>query len=167
MQHCRCTNTDALHMRSPERFGCLACVPQDQLRPLTGPEAGRAHVIFLRSNITLQPLFTDSKNSSSSSTSASASYVPAGLPPAGIPVMAPLSIVGDLSRDADDDFAAAMLDLGFARGLLAVSDQVGSKIQLQLQHLRLQGLAQGPDASRATSLQSPDVWTFLGWAFKR
>jgi hypothetical protein len=62
-----------------------------------------------------------------------------------------------------------VLDLAFAQGLLSVagSGSGSSKSQLQLQHLWLQGLAQGPAAAAARGLESPDVWTLLGWAFKR
>lgn len=38
---------------------------------------------------------------------------------------------------------------------------------LQVQHIVLKGLAQGPAASTAAGLWSPDVWTILGWAFRR
>jgi hypothetical protein len=152
-------------------------VVQDQLAPLTGAEAGRAHVVLLRSNISMQPLFSslpDSANSSrnssgnsSNAASEAAAFVPVGVPLTGIPVTAPLSIVGGLSSDAESESATTVLDLAFARGLLDVTGEGGSKSQLQMQHVRLRGLAQGPGAAAATSLRSPDVWTLLGWAFRR
>jgi hypothetical protein len=145
--------------------------------PLTGPEAGRAHVILLRSNISLQGLFGNSSSSSSSSNSSSSSangsapagaYVPPGVPPRGVPVTAPLSIVGDLSNEEGAGPGATHLDLAFARGLLNVPPQdSGPRGQLRVQHVRLRGLAQGPGAAKATSLQAPDAWTLLGWAFRR
>lgn len=79
----------------------------------------------------------------------------------------PISVVGDLSQDSDGDYATTFLHLGFVKGLLDISGQAGGKSQVQLQHLQLQGLAQGPGAAAASSLQSPEVWTLLGWAFKR
>lgn len=142
--------------------------------PLTGPEAGRQHVILLRSNISLQPLFGSGGNTSSSSSAvANASapagvYVPPGVSHTGVPVTAPLSIVGDLSNEEGVGPGATHLDLAFARGLLSVpSKDSGPKGQLRVQHVRLRGLAQGPGAARATSLQAPDAWTLLGWAFRR
>jgi hypothetical protein len=150
---------------------------QEQLQPLSGSEAGRAHVLLLRSNISLQPLFSanDSVSANSSNAAggaaavAAGAYVPPGIPLAGIPVSSPLSIVGDLSNNLDDvSDADTVLDLSFARGLLDTSGQGGDKKgQLQVQHLRLRGLAQGPGAAGASSLQLPDSWTLLGWAFRR
>lgn len=146
---------------------------QDQLMPLTGPEAGRPHVILLRTNISLQPLFGSGNSSSGGGGSANAStpagaYVPPGVPPTGVPVTASLSIVGDLSNEEGVGPGATHLDLAFARGLLSVPSQdSGPKGQLRVQHVRLRGLAQGPGAAQATSLQAPDAWTLLGWAFRR
>lgn len=153
----------------------LFCAVQEQLAPLTGAEAGRPHVVLLRNNISMQPLFSmpGSANSTGSSSNSSkaaveaAAFVPPGVPLAGIPVPAPLSIVGGLSSDADAESANTVLDLAFARGLLDVTEDNSNQVQLQVQHVRLRGLAQGPGAAAATSLQSPDVWTLLGWAFRR
>lgn len=153
--------------------------PQDQLWPLLGPEAGRSHVVLLRNNISLQSLFDSTAAGSNTSTSTGGSsastidstaavFVPSGVPASGITVSSSLSVVGDLSRDADAGYANTVLDLAFARGLLSVAGSSGtSKSQLQLQHLWLQGLAQGPAAAAARGLESPDVWTLLGWAFRR
>lgn len=133
-------------------------------------------MVLLRSNISMQPLFSvpdsvnSTRNSSGNSSNAAAeaaSYVPAGVPLTGIPVPAPLSIVGGLSSDTESEFATTALDLAFARGLLDVTGESGSKAPLQVQHVRLRGLAQGPGAAAATSLQSLDAWTLLGWAFRR
>lgn len=164
-----------LHACLPGLFQCVTL--QEHLQPLSGSEAGRAHVLLLRSNISLQPLFSAphsandrvSANSSSAAAAAAGAYVPPGIPLAGIPVSAPLSIVGDLSNTLDDvSDADTVLDLAFARGLLDLSGQGGGrKSQLQVQHLRLRGLAQGPGAAGASSLRSPDSWTLLGWAFRR
>lgn len=148
---------------------------QEQLRPLSGSETGRAHVILLRSNITLQPLFAapadpNSRSSTNgSSPAADGTFVPPGMPTAGVSVTAPLSIVGDLSQKGDGPYGDIYLDFSYARGLMAVpaDENNGQNNQMQVQHLRLRGLAQGPRAASASSLDSPDAWTLLGWAFRR
>jgi hypothetical protein len=167
---------------SPQRLrNSVHCDLQEHLQPLSGSESGRAHVLLLRSDISLQPLFSarpNANNSVSANNSnaagvaaavAAGAYVPPGFPLAGIQVSAPLSIVGDLSNNLNDvSHTDTVLDLSFARGLLDMSGQGGGKgSQLQVQHLRLRGLAQGPGAAGASSLQLPALWTLLGWAFRR
>eukprot|EP00878_Enallax_costatus_P023720 GHUV01025257.1.p1 GENE.GHUV01025257.1~~GHUV01025257.1.p1 ORF type:complete len:369 (+),score=91.73 GHUV01025257.1:959-2065(+) len=123
---------------------------REQLKPLGPSEAGRTHVVLLRTNITL-PAATAGSNSG----------LGTDVPPGGLPVPHPITILGDFSNQVP-----AVLDMGYARSLLALPRDAQAD-QVQVQHLVLKGLAQGPAAAVATSLAFPDVWTILAWAFNR
>jgi hypothetical protein len=84
-----------------------------------------------------------------------------------MPVPFPLSILADLPTSEQPSIARmTSLGLGFARDLWDVPAGVDGN-HLQLQHIKLFGLAQGPQAATAASLEVPDVWTVLLWAVNR
>lgn len=119
------------------------CFAQAQLESNASVVQGRTHVTLLQSNITINP-------------QQSAAAGP-------MHVLLPITILGDFSNSTK---SMNTLNFSFARSVFALPD--GAKEgQLQLQHVVLQGLAQGPAAAAANSLTSPDVWTILVWAVDR
>jgi hypothetical protein len=104
---------------------------QDQLQPLGPSEAGREHIILVRSNISLLAAANSSSSSSSSSggNSTANSTAPRTIPPGGVPVPYPVSLLSDVSMHG-----TSKLDLGFRQGLVALEANAEDG-QLQVRNL--------------------------------
>jgi hypothetical protein len=86
------------------------CDLQDQLQPLGASEAGRQHIILVRTNISLLAA-TNSSSNSSSKDNGTVHTIPKG----GVAVPYPVTLLSDVSPHGGTE-----LDLGFRRGLLAL-----------------------------------------------
>lgn len=121
------------------------------MQPLSASEAQRTHIVLLRDNVSVLP----------DNTAPGSAAGTLGIPASGLPVPSPITILADFSSGS-----LLTLDLGFARNLWDLPAGV-SEGHLQLQSLQLHGLAQGPEAAAARSLDAPEVWTVLLWAVRR
>lgn len=86
-------------------FLAVEYAQQKQILPLGAAEAGRTHVVLLRTNMTFPPAESDVPPTGSAT------------PPGGVPVPDPLTLLGDFSESK-----LCALSLNFRRDLLTLPD---------------------------------------------
>lgn len=99
---------------------------QDHLQPLGPSEAGRQHIILLRTNISLLAA-ASSSNGGNSSQQQQLNGTTQTIPPGALPVPYPVSLLSDVATQGITE-----LDLGFKQGLLALdADAADGQLQVR------------------------------------
>ncbi|KAF6262439.1 hypothetical protein COO60DRAFT_627220 [Scenedesmus sp. NREL 46B-D3] len=98
----------------------------DRLQPLGPSEAGRQHIILLRTNISLLAA-ASSSNGGNSSQQQQLNGTTQTIPPGALPVPYPVSLLSDVATQGITE-----LDLGFKQGLLALdADAADGQLQVR------------------------------------